>query len=118
VCAQEVERHAAFRLLVHLRPHRQAERDELRDEAPLRVLDRAPVALVVGVGQVRDRAVQAAGAAVQQRVLDRHQPVAAGWRIEVGAAPVGLLRRRLAGETPGTLAGSGVERADFAAFRS
>ena len=110
-CAQEIEREPALRVLAEPRPHRQAEREELRDETALRHLDRPPVALVVGVGEIRDRAVEAAGDAVVARVLRRHQPVAARRRVEVRALPV--LARRV-GQPPSPRRAPRLERRQHA----
>ncbi len=86
--AQEVEHDPALRILVELRLHRQAERQQLRDETPLRHLDGGPVELVLDLVQVRDRAVQPAGHAEVERVVGGQHPVASRRRVQVGAALV------------------------------
>ncbi|KAF1057161.1 MAG: hypothetical protein GAK39_06368 [Variovorax sp.] len=102
--AQEVEGQAMHRIGMAAH-HRQPQREQLRDQAPLGLLELAPEFVVAGHREIGNGARDAAGQAVAgreavrvgrerlARARHRHHPVAGRGRHQVGAAAVGRALR-------------------------
>ena len=102
--AQEIEGQAVHRVGMAAH-HGQPQREQLRDQAPLGLLELAPEFVVAGHREIGNGARDAAGQAVAGRetvrvgrerlagTCHRHHPVAGRGRHQVGATPVGRTLR-------------------------
>ena len=73
--AQEVKHQAALRVFPNLCLHGKSDGKQLRDEAPLRRFDRAPVPSIIRVVDIWDRTIETTGDAERVRIAPLYEPV-------------------------------------------
>jgi hypothetical protein len=117
----EIECQAMLGVFGHAGSHRQAERHQGRDNAPLGYFNSSPELPVLIDGQIWYGAVQAAGDAEIPGggvVVNAHQPVTSCWRFEIGATPVCVLMRvSYTNQVPSVCLPHGSERENFSQAR-